>query len=108
MLKNFDVADRLGYLDIPDGLLVSLNQTKEMSDDSDRVSCELVPRETRAALSQMAMQSYKGLMVEEGDTVVLSAPHSFQATRRVISPHDRLHLQTRRKASLKKSAGWFT
>jgi ribonuclease J len=29
--------------------------------------------ESRAALSQMATQSYKGLMIEEGDTVVLSA-----------------------------------
>ena len=33
MQKNVEVADRLGYLDIPDGLLVSLNQAKMMSDD---------------------------------------------------------------------------
>src|SRR5437764_8213389 len=32
MQKNVEIADRLGYLDIPDGLLVSLNQTKQMSD----------------------------------------------------------------------------
>src|SRR5215207_1224422 len=31
MQKNVEVADRLGYLDIPDGLLVSLNQAKMMS-----------------------------------------------------------------------------
>ena len=33
MQKNVEVADRLGYLDIPDGLLVSLNEAKLMSDD---------------------------------------------------------------------------
>ena len=38
--------------------------------------------ESRAALSQMATQSYKGLMIEEGDTVVLSA--------RIIPGNERL------------------
>src|SRR5213595_3535987 len=32
MQKNVEVADRLGYLDIPDGLLIYLNQAKEMRD----------------------------------------------------------------------------
>src|SRR4029079_9933904 len=84
MLKSFDVADRLGYLDIPDGLLVALNQTKEMSDDSIVFLVTGSQGETRAALSQMAMQSYKGLMVEEGDTVVLSA-RIIPGNERVIS-----------------------
>ena len=82
MQKNFDVADRLGYLDIPDGLLVSLNQTKDMSDDEIVFLVTGSQGESRAALSQMAMQSYKGLMVEEGDTVVLSA--------RIIPGNERL------------------
>ena len=82
MQKNVDVADRLGYLDIPDGLLVSLNQTKMMSDDEIVFLVTGSQGETRAALSQMAMQSYKGMMVEEGDTVVLSA--------RIIPGNERL------------------
>jgi len=82
MQKNVDVADRLGYLDIPDGLLVSLNQTKDMSDDELVFLVTGSQGESRAALSQMAMQSYKGLMVEEGDTVVLSA--------RIIPGNERL------------------
>jgi len=82
MQKNVDVADRLGYLDIPDGLLVSLNQTKEMSDDEIVFLVTGSQGESRAALSQMAMQSYKGMTVEEGDTVVLSA--------RIIPGNERL------------------
>ena len=73
MQKNVEIADRLGYLDIPDGLMVSLNETKRM-DDSEIVFLVTGSQgEPRAALSQMATQSYKGLTIEEGDTVVLSA-----------------------------------
>jgi len=82
MQKNVEVAERLGYLDIPDGLLVSLNETKMMSDNEIVFLVTGSQGESRAALSQMAMQSYKGLMVEEGDTVVLSA--------RIIPGNERL------------------
>jgi len=82
MQKNVDVADRLGYLDIPDGLLVSLNDAKQMSDDAIVFLVTGSQGESRAALSQMATQSYKGLMIEEGDTVVLSA--------RIIPGNERL------------------
>jgi ribonuclease J len=84
MLKNVEVADRLGYLDIPDGLLVSLNQTKMMSDDEIVFLVTGSQGESRAALSQMATQSYKGLTIEEGDTVVLSA-RIIPGNERVIS-----------------------
>jgi len=73
MQKNVEIADRLGYLDIPDGLLVPLNDAKQMKDNRIVFLVTGSQGETRAALSQMATQSYKGLMIEDGDTVVLSA-----------------------------------
>src|SRR5678809_1251689 len=82
MQKNVEVAERLGYLDIPDGLLVSLNEAKMMNDDAIVFLVTGSQGEARAALSQMATQSYKGLMIEEGDTVVLSA--------RIIPGNERL------------------
>src|SRR5258708_11437346 len=82
MQKNVEIADRLGYLDIPDGLLVSLNQAKQMSDDAIVFLVTGSQGESRAALSQMAIQSYKGLMIDAGDTVVLSA--------RIIPGNERL------------------
>ena len=82
MLKNVEVADRLGYLDIPDSLLVSLNQAKLMSDDEVVFLVTGSQGESRAALSQMATQSYKGMTIDEGDTVVLSA--------RIIPGNERL------------------
>jgi ribonuclease J len=82
MQKNVEVADRLGYLDIPENLLVSLNEAKKMSDDEIVFLVTGSQGESRAALSQMATQSYKGLTIEEGDTVVLSA--------RIIPGNERL------------------
>src|ERR1043165_8001483 len=87
MQKNVEIADRLGYLDIPDGLMVSLNETKHLSDDEVVFLVTGSQGESRAALSQMATQSYKGLTIEEGDTVVLSAriiPGNERAISRLI------------------------
>lgn len=87
MQKNVEIADELGYLDIPDGLLVSLNETKNLDDDEIVFLVTGSQGESRAALSQMATQSYKGLTIEEGDTVVLSAriiPGNERAISRLI------------------------
>ena len=87
MLKNVEIAERLGYLDIPDGLLVSLSDTKHLDDDEITFLVTGSQGEPRAALSQMANQSYKGLTIEEGDTVVLSAriiPGNERAISRLI------------------------
>lgn len=82
MLKNVEIADRLGYLDIPDGLLVHLNEAKQMKHHRVVFLVTGSQGESRAALSQMAGQSYKGLTIDEGDTVVLSA--------RIIPGNERL------------------
>lgn len=82
MLKNVEIADRLGYLDIPEGLLVPLNEAKQSRDHEIVFLVTGSQGEARAALSQMASQSFKGLMIDEGDTVVLSA--------RIIPGNERL------------------
>ncbi|HEY3025861.1 MAG TPA: ribonuclease J [Pyrinomonadaceae bacterium] len=87
MQKNVEVADRLGYLDIADGLLVSLNEAKHLPDDEIVFLVTGSQAEPRAALSQMATQTYKGLTIEESDTVVLSAriiPGNERAISRLI------------------------
>jgi len=73
MQKNVEIADRLGYLDIHDGMLVSINDTKRMPDNEVVFLVTGSQAEPRAALYQLATQVYKGLTIEEGDTVVLSA-----------------------------------
>src|SRR6266699_810468 len=73
MQKKVKSADRLGYLDIHDGMLVSINDTKHLRDDEIVFLVTGSQAEPRAALYQMATQIYKGLTIEETDTVVLPA-----------------------------------
>jgi ribonuclease J len=87
MQKNVEIADRLGYLDIHDGMLVSINDTKHLRDDEIVFLVTGSQAEPRAALYQMATQIYKGLTIEETDTVVLSAriiPGNERAISRLI------------------------
>jgi ribonuclease J len=73
MQKNVEIAERLGYLDVADGLLIGLNDTKHYSDHEIVFLVTGSQAEPRAALYQMATQVYKGITIEESDTVVLSA-----------------------------------
>src|SRR5438552_6222604 len=54
-------------------MLVSINDTKRMPDHEVVFLVTGSQAEPRAALYQLATQVYKGLTIEEGDTVVLSA-----------------------------------
>src|ERR687890_2301497 len=63
MIKNVEIAERLGYLDLHEGMLVSLQQAKKLPDDE---IVYLVPGpqgEPRAALSQLSNGVYKGLTI---------------------------------------------
>jgi ribonuclease J len=87
MLKNIEIAERLNYLDVHENEIVSLNQAKQMPDDEIVFLVTGSQGEPRAALAQIATQSYKGLTIEEGDTVVLSAriiPGNERAISRLI------------------------
>ena len=73
MQKNVEIADRLGYLDLHDGMLISLNDAKNLPDNEIVLLVTGSQAEPRAALYQLATQLYKGITIEEDDTVVLSA-----------------------------------
>lgn len=73
MIKNVEIAERLNYLDLHEGMLVSLQQAKKLPDDEVVYLVTGSQGEPRAALAQLASGSYKGLSIGEGDTVVLSA-----------------------------------
>ena len=73
MQKNVDVALEQGILKAAHGTLIDLGGSRALDDDE---ICYLVTGsqgEMRAALWNMATGSYKGMEIERGDTVVLSA-----------------------------------
>ncbi|MET0648003.1 MAG: ribonuclease J [Pyrinomonadaceae bacterium] len=73
MIKNVEIAERLGYLDLHEGMLVSLQQAKKLPAGEIVYLVTGSQGEPRAALSQLSNGSYKGLTISDGDTVILSA-----------------------------------
>jgi len=87
MIKNVEIADRLGYLDVHENEMVSLNEARKLDDDEIVYLVTGSQGEPRAALAQLSTQSYKGLSIGDGDTVVLSAriiPGNERAISRLI------------------------
>ncbi|MFM8441390.1 MAG: ribonuclease J, partial [Acidobacteriota bacterium] len=73
MQRNVEIAEELGVLQIPDGVVTDLGPARAM-DDSEIVYLVTGSQgEMRAALWNLATGIYKGLEIYKGDTVVLSA-----------------------------------
>ncbi len=81
MQKNVEIATDLGLLDVPYKTLVELGESRTLEDDEIVYLVTGSQGESRAALWNMASSSYKGLEIEKGDTVILSA--------RIIPGNDR-------------------
>jgi len=73
MVSTIKIATELGYLHIPDGLLIKIQDAKRMP--ADRVVLILTGSqgEPFAALPQMAVNNFKTMKAEKGDSVVISA-----------------------------------
>jgi ribonuclease J len=73
MMKNVEIAIDQGLIKAGHGTLVDLSEARQYDDDE---ICYIVTGsqgENRAALWNMATSTYKGLEIDKGDTVVLSA-----------------------------------
>jgi ribonuclease J len=73
MIKNVEVAQKYGYLDVEEGQLVSPSKAKKMAPDE---VCLLVTGsqgEPMSALARMSVDSHRDASVVSGDTVVISA-----------------------------------
>lgn len=73
MQKNVEIATEHGLLKIPYDTLVGLGESRTLDESEIVYLITGSQGENRAALWNMATGSYKGLTVEKGDTVVLSA-----------------------------------
>ena len=92
MVRNMGVAKELGYLTVPDGLLVDIRDVDELPDDRVVLMCTGSQGEPMAALSRMANRDHR-VQVGRGDTVVLASsliPGNENAVYRVINGLTRL------------------
>lgn len=73
MQKNVEIAEEQGLLKIPYGTLIALSDSRSYRDDEIAFLVTGSQGEMRAALWNLATGVYKGMQIEPGDTVVLSA-----------------------------------
>ncbi len=73
MNESSEIAQDLGYLDIPPGLMIHPGQMKDFSPDKLLVMISGTQGEPMSALSRAAVNTHKQAHIEAGDTVVLSS-----------------------------------
>jgi len=73
MDKAINIAMNLGYLKVPQHLLVDLRRTDNIPDNKLVILCTGSQGEEYSALVRMAAGEHKQIRVKKGDTVVLSA-----------------------------------
>ncbi len=93
MLTNTQVARELGYLDVPDNLLIDAYDANHLPPEKTVVLCTGSQGEPLSALSRMAAGEHRTLSIQSGDTVIISAtpvPGNEKAVTRVINDLSKL------------------
>ena len=73
MTENTEIAQELGFLKIPPGLIIRSKEIRSYPRDKVCVVAGGCQGEPMSALSRLALDDHKDLKIEEGDTVVLSS-----------------------------------
>jgi len=73
MTDNMKISRKLGYLNLPDDLVVSLDEALHMKDSEVVIMVTGSQGEPTSILGRLSMGSHRSLDVKEGDTIVLSS-----------------------------------
>ena len=73
MNNSSEIAEDLGYIEIPEGLLINPGEVKNFAPEKVCVLISGTQGEPMSALSRAAVDNHKHAKIEKGDTVVLSS-----------------------------------
>lgn len=73
MVENAKMASKLGYLEIPDGIQVPIDQALGMKDKDVVIMCTGSQGEPSSILGRLSMGTNRQFDIKEGDTIVLSS-----------------------------------
>jgi ribonuclease J len=73
MRKNMNIARNLGYIDVPDGLVIKPAQLDDYRPHEVLILCTGSQGEPLSALTRIAYDDHPAVKVERGDTVIISA-----------------------------------
>jgi ribonuclease J len=87
MVESSEIAQDMGYLNVPSGLLIHPGQIRDYAPEEVLVLISGTQGEPMSALSRAAVDNHKHAKIEKGDTVVLSSrviPGNEKSIYRVI------------------------
>jgi ribonuclease J len=87
MMESAEIAQDLGYIDTPNGLLIHPAQARDLPPEKICILISGTQGEPMSALSRAAVDNHKHARIQAGDTVVLSSriiPGNEKAIYRVI------------------------
>jgi ribonuclease J len=87
MMESTEIAQDLGYIDVPEGLLIHPAQIRDLPPEKVCVLISGTQGEPMSALSRAAVDNHKHARIQPGDTVVLSSriiPGNEKAIYRVV------------------------
>jgi len=73
MMDSTDIAQDLGYIDIPQGLVINPGQMRDFAPEQLMILISGTQGEPMSALSRAAVDNHKHAHIDAGDTVVLSS-----------------------------------
>src|SRR6478609_6524202 len=73
MRRNMNVARNLGYVDVPEDMLVKPADLDELAPHEQLILCTGSQGEPLSALTRIAYNDHPAIKVERGDTVIISA-----------------------------------
>ncbi|SJZ38573.1 ribonuclease J [Garciella nitratireducens] len=73
MVNIVSVAEELGYINIPDGVLIDLNDIKKYPDEQLVIITTGSQGEPMSGLSRMSISEHKKVEISKGDLVIISA-----------------------------------
>jgi len=71
--NSTEIAQDLGYLDLPNGLIINPGQIRDMAPDKVCIMISGTQGEPMSALSRAAVNNHKFAKIDAGDTVLLSS-----------------------------------
>src|SRR5919201_3682889 len=73
MRKNANIARNLGYMDVPEGVVLRPQELEELPPAQQLILCTGSQGEPMSALTRIAYNDHPAVSVERGDTVIISA-----------------------------------
>ncbi|WP_149359924.1 ribonuclease J [Lolliginicoccus suaedae] len=73
MVRNMQIASDLGYLDLPEGIEVDLDEAARLPENQVAIVCTGSQGEPLAALSRISRGEHRSITIRADDTVILAA-----------------------------------